>query len=419
MSRFIIKEGNKLSGNWRVQGMKNAATPVLAATLLTRDECILRNVPRIKDLDHMISILHTFGAKTEWKDDHTLSIQTPKIIRSDMDYLLTRRMRSSVLFMGPILSSMGKMRLPEPGGCNIGNRPLDAHFAAFKGIGAQIKRQDGYYNIIGKSLQGKEVELPEKSVTATENLIMAASIVPGKTIIKNAAQEPHVKCLAEFLNSMGAKISGQGSDTITIEGVDELHGTEFEIIPDQLEIGTIAVLAALASEQVVISPIIEEHMKAIADKLKEAGVDFDEKDGKWIVRGSKDKLRALDIKTEPYPGFPTDLQACFGVLATQCKGASKICDPMYENRLGYVNELIKMNAKAEIKDAHTALIQGSADLRGCEINSLDLRAGATLIIAGLIAKGETVLCDAENIDRGYENIDGRLRALGADIKRVE
>jgi len=418
MSKFIIKGKNKLSGKWNVQGMKNAATPVLAATLLTREECLIKNVPRIKDIDHMISILHTLGSETEWVEENTLRIKTQEIIRSDMDYLLTKRMRSSVLFIGPILACAGRVKMPEPGGCNIGNRPLDAHFKAMEGLGATISKEDGYYIISAESLQGERIVMTEKSVTATENLIMASCLSKGTTIIENAAEEPHISCLCEFLNSMGAEIFGHGTDKITIVGKTELSGSKFEIIPDQLEIGTIAVLAALLGEEIFISPVVPEHMVSVLEKLRESGVCVEENSNSWTVKKSSD-LKSFSLETSPFPGFPTDLQAPFGVLATQSDGLSVIKDNMYENRLGYINELVKMGSKANILDSHTAQVFGKTDLVGCEINSLDLRAGATLIIAGLIAEGETVLNDAENIDRGYENIDERLKSIGADIKRVE
>ncbi len=419
MSKFIIKGGSPLFGSWKVQGMKNAATPVLASTLLTREKCVLRNIPRIKDIDHMISILHTLGAKTEWVEQNTLSVWTPEIIRSDMDYLLTKRMRSSVLFIGPILSVLGNVKMPEPGGCNIGNRPLDAHFSALEAMGAKVLKEGIYYSISRQKLQGGQIKMKEKSVTATENAIMAAVLSDEMIVIQNAACEPHIWCLCEFLNAMGARISGHGTDEISIEGVKELKGVEFEIIPDQLEIGTIAVLGALSAGGVSIGPVVQEHMVSILEKLREAGVLVEESNGSWFVSGSEGKIKPFNIETSPFPGFPTDLQAPFGVLATQALGKSVICDQMYENRLGYFNELSKMGASARIIDEHTAEVFGPTLLHGCKINSLDLRAGATLIIAGLIAEGETELFDAENIDRGYESIDERLRKIGADIQRVE
>ncbi len=418
MSKFIINGGNQLNGVWHVQGMKNAATPILAGTLLTREECILRNMPRISDLEHMLEILRSLGAATKWLDQHTLSIRTPEITTTKMDYLLTKRMRSSVLVLGPLLAIKGAVTMPEPGGCNIGNRPLDAHFEAFKALGADIEFTDKYYTISGGNLQGAKIKLLEKSVTATENIMLAAVATPGETIITNAAAEPHVAALGRFLAALGADISGIGTDTITIKGVDKFRGADFTIIPDQLEVGTIAVLGALGGGEITISPLVPADMAVVAEKLKEAGVDFSQPGDAWIVRGGK-KLKAFNIKTAPYPGFPTDLQAPFGVLATQAGGDSHIQDLMFENRLGYINELISMGGRAEITDNHNAVIHGSAPLSGQSIESLDLRAGATLVIAGLIARGETIINNAEIIDRGYEAFDERLRQLGADIRRVE
>ncbi|MBU2575489.1 UDP-N-acetylglucosamine 1-carboxyvinyltransferase [Patescibacteria group bacterium] len=420
MSKFIINGGNKLNGKWKVQGMKNATTPVLAACLLTDKPCIIHNIPRISDIDHMLAILEDLGASIEWLDEHTAKIHTPEIKKDEMDYLLTKRMRSSVLCMGPILARIGKIRMPEPGGCNIGNRPLDAHLKGFESLGASVElARDKYYTIDGNNLQATEIELVEKSVTATENIMMAASRLKGDTVIKNCASEPHIVCLGEFLKSIGISVLGHGTDEITISGTTKLKGAEFEIIPDQLEVGTIAVLGAICGGSIRISPVVPEHMRVIKEKLLDAGVEIEETKDSWVVRGSQGKLKAFDIKTEPHPGFPTDLQACFGVLATQSKGKSVICDPMYEHRLGYVNELIKMGANGEIKDKHCAEIIGPTKLSGADINSLDLRAGATLIIAGFAAQGETVINQAENIDRGYEKIDERVRDLGADMKRVE
>lgn len=418
MAKFIIQGGNKLNGQWRVQGMKNAATPILAGTLLTREECILRNVPRISDLEHMLEILRSLGAEIKWLDEYALSIRTREIKTTEMDYLLTKRMRSSVLFLGPMLAMKGQVTMPEPGGCNIGNRPLDAHFEAFKALGAAIEFTDKYYTISGSNLQGAKIRLLEKSVTATENIMMAAVAIPGQTIITNAASEPHVAALGRFLRALGANISGEGTDTITITGVKEFKGADFTIIPDQLEVGTIAVLGALAGGEIKISPLVPGDMAIVAEKLKEAGVDFTEQGDAWVVRGSQE-LKPFTIKTAPYPGFPTDLQAPFGVLATQAAGDSHIQDLMFENRLGYINELISMGASAEITDNHNAIIHGPAPLSGQSIQSLDLRAGATLVIAGLVSQGETTINNAEIIDRGYEAFDVRLRVLGADIKRVE
>lgn len=418
MSKFIIQGGKKLSGNWRVQGMKNAATPILAATLLTQEECILRNIPRISDLEHMLSILRSLGSEITWEDEHTLRIQTRAIKTTKMDYLLTKRMRSSVLFLGPILAIKGEVTMPEPGGCNIGNRPLDAHFLGFEGLGAKIEFTEGNYTILGKKLQGTNIILKEKSVTATENIMMAAVAIPGKTTITNVATEPHVASLGRFLRLLGAKIEGEGTDTITIEGVDKFSGADFTIIPDQLEVGTIAILAALIGSEINIGPIVPEDMVVVLDKLNEIGIYPKIENDHWIM-GQSSELKSFNLKTAPYPGFPTDLQAPFGVLATQANGESIIHDPMYENRLGYVNELISMGAKASVVDSHTAKIFGPTKLHGQTIESLDLRAGATLVIAGLIAQGQTIINNADIIDRGYESFAERLQLLGADIKRID
>jgi UDP-N-acetylglucosamine 1-carboxyvinyltransferase len=419
MPTFIIRGKNKLSGNWRVQGMKNAATPIIAATLLTREKCVIHNIPKITDLDHMLRILEDLGASVEWIGEHTISIQTKEIKKSVLDRVLAKRMRSSVLFIGPILAALGEVRIAEPGGCNIGNRPLIAHFEALKSLGAVVEKDGIYYNIFSKKLQACEITMTERSVTATENAMMLASSIKGETTIKNAASEPHVVCLGEFLKSMGAYVEWISSDSVLVRGAEKFIGSEFSIIPDQLEIGTIAVLGALTASELKIFPVIKKDVQIIKEKLIEAGVKIEEGEDYWIVRDSTQSLKSFKIKTSPFPGFPTDLQAPFGVLATQAKGESEINDPMYENRLGYIEELVRMGAKAKIIDAHTAKIIGPSDLSGCDIHSLDLRAGATLIIAGLIAFGETILLEAENIDRGYESIDKRLRDIGADITRVE
>ncbi|MBI2050260.1 MAG: UDP-N-acetylglucosamine 1-carboxyvinyltransferase [Parcubacteria group bacterium] len=420
MPTFIINGGRELSGAWRVQGMKNAATPALAATLLSAEPSRIRNIPRISDISHMLAILEDLGARVAWEDEHTATISTPDIKKHEMDYLLTKRMRSSVLFMGPLLGALGTVRMPEPGGCNIGNRPLDAHLKGFEALGASVARgQDAYYTITGDFLQGGEVELIERSVTATENMLMLAASIPDETTITNAAREPHVACLCAMLSQMGAEITGAGTNTITVKGSKNLKGVDVELIPDQIEIGTIAVLAALCGGEVAIAPVVPRDVSIIKEKLVEAGVSITESGSEWRVRGSAGGLKGFEIITAPHPGFPTDLQAPFGVLATQAHGESRIQDPMYENRLGYVEELGRMGASAEIKDSHTALITGPTQLSGGAFDSLDLRAGATLIIAGLVASGRTMVKGAEIIDRGYEKIDERLRLLGADITRVE
>lgn len=418
MSKLIIKGGTKLNGRIQVAGMKNAATPIIAACLLTSEPCVLRNIPRIKDVFRMLEILQGLGVKVSWLDEHNLSLAAKSVNCQSLSKDLIAAMRSSILLLGPLLARCGEIELPEPGGCIIGNRPIDTHLYALERLGAAVSRKNGTYQFRANSLKGATIILPEFSVTATENVLMAAVMAQGTTVIKLAAAEPHVQDLISFLQKMGARIQGAGTHTLVIEGVKELRGTEHAIIPDQIEIGTFAVAAAATGGEVEIAPIVPEHLEIILLKLKQANVNFQIEQDKLLIKESTD-LRAFRLQALPYPGFPTDLQAPFGVLATQCAGTSLIQDPLYEGRMSYVSELVKMGANAIVADPHRVVINGPTPLFGQEIKSFDLRAGATLIIAGLIAQGETIINEAEIVDRGYEDIDGRLRALGAKIERIE
>jgi len=414
-SRFVIRGGRPLDGEVRVGGMKNAVTPILAATLLMSEPCVIRNVPRLSDVERMLDILRSLGSSVEWTGDHEVTVDTRKADITSIDARAVKSMRSSILLLGSLLSRFHRVELPEPGGCIIGNRPIDDHLFALEALGAKIVREDGLYRLSADKLKGTTI-LPVFSVTATENAMMAAVLAEGRTVIKLAAAEPHVADLAKFLNAAGARVSGAGSHTIVIDGVRKLKGAVHAVIPDQIEVGTLAVMGAVTKGTLCVSGIEPEHLDVILLMLKRAGVRH-EIDGDSLIVGSQTSLRAFRLQTLPYPGFPTDLQAPFGVLATQCGGPTLIQDPMYEGRLGYINELIKMGANAVICDPHRVLVTGPTPLYGTEIRGLDLRAGATLVIAGLIAQGETVLHGAEVIDRGYEDLDGRLRAVGADIVR--
>ncbi len=414
-SRFIIRGGQPLNGEIRVGGMKNAVTPILAATLLMSEPCVIRNVPRLSDVERMLDILRSLGSSVAWTGGHEVTVDTRKADITSIDARAVKSMRSSILLLGSLLSRFHRVELPEPGGCIIGNRPIDDHLFALEALGAKIVKEEGLYRLSADKLKGTTI-LPVFSVTATENAIMAAVLAEGRTVIKLAAAEPHVADLAKFLNAAGARISGAGSHVIVIDGVKKLRGADHAVIPDQIEVGTLAVMGAVTKGTLRISGIEPEHLDIILLMLKRAGVRY-EIDGDALVVGSQTSLRSFRLQTLPYPGFPTDLQAPFGVLATQCGGPTLIQDPMYEGRLGYINELIKMGANAVICDPHRVLVTGPTPLYGTEIRGLDLRAGATLVIAGLIAQGETVLHGAEIIDRGYENLDGRLRAVGADIVR--
>ena len=417
VSRLVIRGGRPLDGEIRVGGMKNAVTPILAATLLLTKPCILRNVPRLSDVERMLDILRSLGSSVEWLSPHELAIDTTKADIKMIDAKAVKSMRSSILFMGPLLARFNQVELPEPGGCIIGNRPIDTHLMALKALGAVIEKEDNLYRLKASGLKGATIILPEFSVTATENAMMAAATARGRTVIKLAAAEPHVQDLGKFLNSAGAKIHGLGTHTIVIDGVARLGGADHAVIPDQIEAGTLAVLGGLTKGTTRITGIEPEHLELILSLLRRTGVRF-ELERHALVVASQSSLNSFRLQTMPYPGFPTDLQAPFGVLATQCAGTTLIHDPMFESRLGYVNELIKMGANAVICDPHRVLISGPTPLYGQEIRGLDLRAGATLVIAGLIARGETVLHGAEIIDRGYEDLDERLRALGADIVRM-
>ncbi|MBI4457814.1 UDP-N-acetylglucosamine 1-carboxyvinyltransferase [Candidatus Uhrbacteria bacterium] len=417
-TRFVIRGGRHLSGDIKVGGMKNAATPILAATLLASEPCIIENVPRLSDVERMLDILRSLGAEAEWTGEHEVSIDARRADIGSLDAKAVKSMRSSVLLMGPLLARFHEVRMPEPGGCIIGNRPLDAHIAAFETLGAQVRRENGHYVLTSGRLKGATIILPEFSVTATENALMAAVLAEGRTVIDIAAMEPHVQDLCRFLVACGARIGGIGTHTLTIDGVERLGGARHRLIPDQIEAGTYAVLSALTKGRIVIRGVEPRHLDLVLLTLKNAGVRVVVEGGS--LRTEPSSLKAFRrLQTLPYPGFPTDLQAPFGVLATQCSGSSLIQEPLYEGRFGYVNELVKMGANATVCDPHRVLISGPTPLYGQEIRGLDLRAGATLVIAGLVAQGETVIHGAEVIDRGYERLDERLRALGADIERVE
>lgn len=407
-----------MSGKVRINGAKNSAVAIIAATVLIKEECTLDEVPAIRDVENLLKIIKELGAQVE-RNGHQVKINCQDINMNSLDQEAVCAMRSSILLMGPFLSRFKSITINEPGGCLIGNRPLDTHFVALEQLGGQIKRNNGNYTITTEGLKGANIILPEFSVTATENVIMAAVLAQGKTIVKIAAAEPHVQDLIEFLNKAGAKIKGAGTHTLEIEGVKQLKGVEHTIISDMIEAGTFAVAAAVTKGKVRIENINPDHLDMVTLKLKEAGVKIEVGSDFMEVDGNV-KLKAIKkLQTLPYPGFPSDLEAPFGVLATQCEGETLIQEVIYEGRLGYVKELAKMGAQANVLDPHRVVITGPTPLKGQEIKSLDLRAGATLIIAGLMAEGETIINDAEIIDRGYEKIEERLVNLGAEIKRTE
>lgn len=415
MGTLVIEGGQPLKGVINVPGAKNAATPILAASLLTADELVVNNVPEISDVGRMLDLLRQLGVKVK-QQGHQVSLRADQVGSATLDKQLVKSMRSSILMFGPLLARLGEVILPEPGGCIIGNRPLDAHFQGLQQLGVEVAVEGDSYHLKTKKLVGNRVILPEFSVTATENLILAAVLAEGTTVIDIAAAEPHVQDLCHCLVSMGAKIDGIGSHHLVIEGVKKLHGTSYQLIPDPIEAGTWAVLAAVARGELTIRPVRPEHLDLVLLKLKQIGVIFEIKGDSLKVKASR-QLRGFKLQALPYPGFPTDLQAPFAVLATQAVGTSLIHDPLYEGRLSYVSELVKMGANAVVADPHRVIISGPTPLYGREIKSFDLRAGATLIIAGLIAQGETVIENVEIVDRGYEKLDERLGLVGARLRR--
>ncbi len=416
MGTLVIEGGQPLKGAISVPGAKNAATPILAASLLTSDELIINNVPEISDVGRMLDLLRQLGVMVK-KNGNQVSLQASQVEAKQLDKSLVKGMRSSVLMFGPLLARLGEVILPEPGGCIIGNRPLDSHLLGLQQLGVTVGIEGESYHLKTNKLTGTRVVLPEFSVTATENLIMAATLAEGATVIELAAAEPHVQDLCRCLVAMGAKISGIGTHHLVIEGVDKLHGATHNLIPDPIEAGTWAVLAAVSRGELTIGPIIPTDLDLVLLKLKQIGVMFEINKDSLKVKASR-QLKNFKLQAMPYPGFPTDLQAPFAVLATQATGTSLIHDPMYEGRLSYVGELVKMGANAMIADPHRVIISGPTPLYGREIRSFDLRAGATVIIAGLIAQGETLIDGVEVVDRGYERLDERLMAVGAKLRRL-
>lgn len=414
---LIIQGGEHLRGKVAVNGSKNAAGPLIAASVLLKGTVRFENIPRLTDILKLLEILEGMGAKVEWTAEHSLTINTKELDPNKIDRKKMKSMRYSILLLGPMLARFKKVVVPEPGGCNIGNRPIETHLFALSQLGARSERDsDGILYLETQGLKGSYVILPEFSVTATETLIMAAAVAQGKTSIRLAAAEPHVQELCHFLNLCGAKIENIGTHDIEITGVKNLHAPKeaWSVQPDMIEAGTFAVAAAITNGELDIGPIVPSHLDAVRSMLRRIGVQEEIKKNRWLVQGTG-KMNAFKLQTLVFPGFPSDLQSLFGLLATQCHGTTLIQEVIFESRLGYLNELGKMGANVIIADPHRAVVTGPTPLYGTEIRSLDLRAGATMILAGLIAEGETIIHDAEIIARGYENFDERLRSVGARI----
>jgi len=423
---FQICGKKPLSGEIEVRGYKNAATAVIAATLLTDQPCYIKNIPKIEDIFRMLEIVKAMGGKVEWEGEREVKIETRNIDPSKIREDLVTKLRSSILLLGPLLSRFGKVKLPQPGGCLIGARPIDSHLEGIVQMGAKIEKEEGESPryIFSGNLQPGEVVLPEFSVTATENILMAASLLEGKTTIKIAAFEPQVKDLCRCLVKMGAKIKWFPEHIIEIEGKKKLNGFSHSLAYDHLEAGTFLILAVATRGKIRINNTPVESLTAVLNKLKSFGADFEyhfktPEIADVVVHSPKTFLPVKKIQVLPYPGIPTDLQCAFGVLATQNPGETLIHDPMYEERLKYLKDLNRMGAKISQLDPHRAIVNGPSELHGTTIENYDLRSGAALIIAGLIAQGETSISNVYQVDRGYENIEERLQKIGADIKRVK
>ena len=415
--KFIIKGGRPLEGEIEVRGAKNAAFPIIASTLLTNETCEISNVPKIEDVFRMVEILKSMGAEVEWIGERTLKINTTNIDPLKVREDLVGWLRGSVLFMGPLLARFHKISFPPPGGCVIGARPIDTHLDAFSQLGVNVSKDQMKYVLELKGPLGKETILNEISVTATENLMIFASLRPGRTIIKSADQDYQVQELVKFLRAMGVAINTIAPHTLEIIGSEKLKGVKHELMYDPIEAGTFIVAAAASRGEVMVKNVELDFLDLEIKKLKDFGIPL-KISGKTVSVGVWQNLKVKKIQSLPYPGFHSDLLSVFGVLATQAQGTTLIHDPLYEGRLKYLEEINKMGAEIYFADPHRAIINGPTKLYGNELGSFDLRGGAALIIAGLIAQGETAVSNIYQIDRGYEKIEERLQRIGADIKRI-
>jgi UDP-N-acetylglucosamine 1-carboxyvinyltransferase len=416
LEKFVINGGIPLKGTVNISGAKNAAVALVAATILCDEPCVLENVPEISDITKCLKILREMGADVQLKDRHTIYIDTKGISSPVVPDELARTMRASSYFLGTLLGRFHDAYVPTPGGCNLGDRPIDQHLKAFKALGAQDELVNGANHVFANELIGNQIFFDFVTVGATINAIFAAVKAKGQTIIENAAKEPHVVDLANFLNSMGADIRGAGTDVIKIRGVGYLKGVTYATIPDQIEAGTYMVAAAATKGDVIIANVIPKHLESITTKLRKCGVHVEESDESvhvWV----DGPIQKTSLKTMPHPGFPTDMQPQFSTLLTMADGTSIITDDIFDNRFRYVGELRRMGADISV-DNKVAIIQGVGRLKGAPVAATDLRAGAAMIIAGLAAEGTTEIDNIYYIERGYENIDIKLKALGADIKRV-
>ncbi|CAC5442709.1 UDP-N-acetylglucosamine 1-carboxyvinyltransferase [Staphylococcus aureus] len=419
MDKIVIKGGNKLTGEVKVEGAKNAVLPILTASLLASDKpSKLVNVPALSDVETINNVLTTLNADVTYKkDENAVVVDATKTLNEEAPYEYVSKMRASILVMGPLLARLGHAIVALPGGCAIGSRPIEQHIKGFEALGAEIHLENGnIYANAKDGLKGTSIHLDFPSVGATQNIIMAASLAKGKTLIENAAKEPEIVDLANYINEMGGRIAGAGTDTITINGVESLHGVEHAIIPDRIEAGTLLIAGAITRGDIFVRGAIKEHMASLVYKLEEMGVELDYQEDGIRVR-AEGELQPVDIKTLPHPGFPTDMQSQMMALLLTANGHKVVTETVFENRFMHVAEFKRMNANINV-EGRSAKLEGKSQLQGAQVKATDLRAAAALILAGLVADGKTSVTELTHLDRGYVDLHGKLKQLGADIERI-
>ncbi|HDA2670743.1 TPA: UDP-N-acetylglucosamine 1-carboxyvinyltransferase [Staphylococcus aureus] len=419
MDKIVIKGGNKLTGEVKVEGAKNAVLPILTASLLASDKpSKLVNVPALSDVETINNVLTTLNADVTYKkDENAVVVDATKTLNEEAPYEYVSKMRASILVMGPLLARLGHAIVALPGGCAIGSRPIEQHIKGFEALGAEIHLENGnIYANAKDGLKGTSIHLDFPSVGATQNIIMAASLAEGKTLIENAAKEPEIVDLANYINEMGGRITGAGTDTITINGVESLHGVEHAIIPDRIEAGTLLIAGAITRGDIFVRGAIKEHMASLVYKLEEMGVELDYQEDGIRVR-AEGELQPVDIKTLPHPGFPTDMQSQMMALLLTANGHKVVTETVFENRFMHVAEFKRMNANINV-EGRSAKLEGKSQLQGAQVKATDLRAAAALILAGLVADGKTSVTELTHLDRGYVDLHGKLKQLGADIERI-
>ncbi|MFR7985942.1 UDP-N-acetylglucosamine 1-carboxyvinyltransferase [Zhenpiania hominis] len=422
MAKFLVQKSGPLTGEVTISGSKNAVLPIMAAALLTEEKCTIMETPALRDVDVMCQLLESLGAEVEDKlEDNIVEIEAKTISQNEAPFELVKKMRASILVIGPLLARTGKAVIPLPGGCAIGKRPIELHLKGLRALGVEIKEESGTQGPLEAKvdrLVGNDIYLDFPSVGATEVIMMTAAVAEGTTVIENAAQEPEIVDLANFLNKMGAKIKGAGTATVKIDGVEKLHGVSHQVIPDRIEAGTFMVASVITKGNILIRNILPDHVKPVTAKLRECGAEITMTEEGMIVRGDVNPIISTDIKTLPYPGFPTDMQSPFMALLTVAKGPSVVIETVFENRFMHVAEFNRMGANIKTQ-GNCAIIPGDKQLQGAQVVATDLRAGAAVVLTGLVAEGTTEVSDIYHIDRGYENFVEKFRGLGATILRIE